>query len=109
MMTTIIVVGIVVIAVIGFSGRRRRDLSGWTVSGRSFPRWTSWFLQAGESLTTFSFLGLAGIAFGGGVSGTFAIAYLSISAVGLYFVAPRMWRLGRDRGYLTQADFFGDR
>ena len=85
MTTTIIVVGIIVIAVIGFSGRRRRDLSGWTVSERDLPRWTSWFLQAGESLTTFSFLGLAGIAFTGGVSATFAVCYLTASAVGMYF------------------------
>jgi hypothetical protein len=109
MTTTIIVVGIIVIAVIGFSGRRRRDLSGWTVSERDLPRWTSWFLQAGESLTTFSFLGLAGIAFTGGVSATFAVCYLTASAVGMYFVAPRLRDLGAARGYLTMSDFFFDR
>lgn len=108
-LTLFIIFGIVGLGVLGMSGRRPKNLSDWTVSGRSFPRWTSWFLQAGESLTTFSFLGLAGIAFGGGVSATFALAYLSISAVGLYFVTPRMWRLGKDRGYLTQSDFFADR
>jgi solute:Na+ symporter, SSS family len=109
MTTTIIIVGIVVIAVIGFSGRRRRDLSSWTVSERDLPRWTSWFLQAGESLTTFSFLGLAGIAFTGGVSATFAVCYLTASAVGMYFVAPRLRDLGAARGYLTMSDFFFDR
>ncbi|OPX09842.1 sodium:solute symporter [Mycobacterium sp. AT1] len=109
MTTAIIVAGIVVIGVIGFSGRRRRDLSGWTVAERDLPRWTSWFLQAGESLTTFSFLGLAGIAFTGGVSATFAVCYLTASAVGLYFVAPRLRDLGAARGYLTMSDFFHDR
>jgi SSS family solute:Na+ symporter len=108
-LTVSIVIGMVAIGVIGVAGRRATKLDEWTVSGRNFARWRSWFLQAGESLTTFSFLGLSGIAFGGGVSATFALAYLSISAIGLYFVAPRLWRLGKGRGYLTMADFFVDR
>ena len=108
-LTTCIVIGIVALGLLGMSGRRSTSMSDWTVSGRGFARWTSWFLQAGDSLTTFSFLGLAGIAFGGGVVGVFALAYLSISAIGLYFVGPRMRQLGADRGYLTQADFFADR
>jgi SSS family solute:Na+ symporter len=109
MLTVFIVIGLVAIGVLGVAGSRATKLDEWTVSGRSFRRWRSWFLQAGESLTTFSFLGLSGIAFGGGVSATFALAYLSISSIGLYFVAPRLWRLGKGRGYLTQADFFTDR
>ncbi|GAB5898485.1 sodium:solute symporter [Mycolicibacterium mageritense] len=108
-LTVFIVIGLIAIGVLGVAGRRATKLDEWTVSGRSFRRWRSWFLQAGESLTTFSFLGLSGIAFGGGVSATFALAYLSISAIGMYFVAPRLWRLGKGRGYLTMADFFIDR
>ncbi|OBC07444.1 sodium:solute symporter [Mycobacterium sp. 852013-50091_SCH5140682] len=108
-LTVYIVIGLFAIGAIGIAGNRARKLDEWTVSGRSFRRWRSWFLQAGESLTTFSFLGLSGIAFGGGVSATFALAYLSISAIGMYFVAPKLWRLGKGRGYLTMADFFIDR
>ncbi|QGN57313.1 sodium:solute symporter [Nostocoides sp. HKS02] len=108
-LTICIVVGIVGLGALGMTGRRSTSMAEWTVNGRGFQRWTSWFLQAGDSLTTFSFLGLAGIAFGGGVIGVFALAYLSISSIGLYFCGPRMRQLGQDRGYLTQADFFADR
>ena len=52
---------------------------------------------AGRPVAVFG-LGLSGIAFGGGVSATFALAYLSISAIGMYFVAPRLWRLGNEYG-----------
>ena len=105
-----IVAGIVLIGALGLASRRRQaSMDRWTVGERSNPKWTSWFLQAGESLTTFSFLGLAGIAFGGGVSATFAVAYLTISWLGLYFVAPRLRELGQRRGYLTMGDFFEDR
>ncbi|NMO01100.1 sodium:solute symporter family protein [Gordonia sp. TBRC 11910] len=109
MLTVLIFGGIFLIGALGIVGRKATTMGEWTVSGRNLPRWTSWFLQAGESLTTFSFLGLAGIAFTGGLSATFAIAYLSIAAIGLYFVGPRIWRLGRSRGYISQADFFTDR
>lgn len=109
-LSTIIIVGIVLIGLLGIVGRKRQtNLSSWTVGERDLPRWTSWFLQAGESLTTFSFLGLAGIAFGAGVNAVFVIAYLTLSAIGLYFVAPRIRELGARRGYLTIADFMKDR
>ncbi|MGV9713643.1 sodium:solute symporter family protein [Gordonia sp. NPDC003424] len=110
MILGITIVGIALIAAIGMSGRTRaRDVESWAVAERDIPRWTSWFLQAGESLTTFSFLGLAGIAFAGGASATFAVAYLSLSAVLLYFVAPRIRTLSIGKGYVTQADFLADR
>lgn len=109
MTTAIIVVGILFIGILGFAGRSRPSMDEWTVAERDFPRWTSWFLQAGEQLTTFSFLGIAGIAFAGGVSAVFAIAYLTASTIGLYFVGPRIRELGSARGYLTMSDFFADR
>lgn len=109
-LSTIIIVGIILIGLLGILGRKRQtNLSSWTVGERDLPRWTSWFLQAGESLTTFSFLGLAGIAFGAGVNAVFVIAYLTLSAIGLYFVGPRIRELGARRGYLTIADFMKDR
>jgi SSS family solute:Na+ symporter len=109
-LTIIIIAGIVLVGLLGILGRRRQtNLSSWTVGERDLPRWTSWFLQAGESLTTFSFLGLAGIAFGGGVNAVFVIAYLTISSIGLYFVGPRIRELGARKGYLTIADFMKDR
>jgi SSS family solute:Na+ symporter len=103
--------GIVAIAVVGMSGRRPRrgEFSEWTVGTRKFSTFTTWFLQAGEAFTTFSFLGLAGIAFGGGVAAAFALCYLAINFVLQYFTAPRMRELGLKGGYLTQADFFADR
>ncbi|MGN8027594.1 sodium:solute symporter family protein [Microbacterium sp. 22242] len=110
MMTAIIIIGIVLIGVIGVVGRRReKGMSGWLVAGRKLPTWTSWFLQAGESLTTFSFLGLAGIAFVGGVSATYAVGYLTACLCIQYFVNPRLRNIAASRGYLTMADFFHDR
>jgi SSS family solute:Na+ symporter len=104
-------VGIVLIGVLGFVGRRRpaADLAEWTVGGRKFGALTMWFLQAGEVFTTFTFLGMAGLAFSGGVAAMYALPYVPIAYVVLFFLAKRIWVLGKERGYLTQGDFLEDR
>jgi SSS family solute:Na+ symporter len=103
--------GMVVLALVGFAGQRGRqvNLTEWTVGGRNFGGFTMWFLQAGESFTTFTFLGVAGAAFATGAAATYAILYIPLAFIGQYYFAPKLWRLGKEHGYLTQADFFVER
>jgi SSS family solute:Na+ symporter len=113
-MTTIVVMtfaGIVLIGALGFVGRRKpaADLTEWAVGGRRFGAVSMWFLQAGEVFTTFTFLGMAGLAFSGGVAALYAIPYVPIGYMVLFFLAKRLWSLGKERGYLTQGDFLEDR
>ncbi|WP_328379688.1 sodium:solute symporter family protein [Streptomyces sp. NBC_00440] len=109
--SVIATIGMLAIAVVGIGRHRPANgpLGEWTVGERKFSTFTTWFLQAGESFTTFSFLGLAGLAFGGGVAASYALCYLAINFVLQYFTAPRMRQLGAEHGYLTQADFFAER
>ncbi|MCR6485969.1 sodium:solute symporter family protein [Amycolatopsis sp. OK19-0408] len=111
MILTFTLVGILLIGVLGFVGRRKpvADLAEWTVGGRRFGALTMWFLQAGEVFTTFTFLGMAGLAFSGGVAAMYALPYVPIAYVVLFFLAKRLWTMGKDRGYLTQGDFLEDR
>jgi SSS family solute:Na+ symporter len=103
--------GIVLIGVLGFLGRRTpaADLSEWAVGGRKFGSVTMWFLQAGEVFTTFTFLGMAGLAFSGGVAALYSLPYVPIGYMVLFFLAKRLWTMGKERGYLTQGDFLADR
>lgn len=103
--------GIVLIGVLGFVGRRKpaADLTEWTVGGRKVGAVSMWFLQAGEIFTTFTFLGMAGLAFTGGVAAFYALPYVPIAYAALYFIARRLWELGREKGYLTQGDYLEDR
>lgn len=75
--------GMIGLAVIAVGGRRKRaqNLSEWTVGKRNFGVVTSFFLQAGESFTTFTFLGVAGIAFTAGIGATYAIPYIPLGYV----------------------------
>ncbi|MHB6911198.1 sodium:solute symporter family protein [Streptomyces sp. DB-54] len=107
----ICILGMVAIGALGLLGRRRpaASVEEWSIGDRNFGAFTTWLLQAGEIYTTFTFLGLAGLAFTSGVAVTYVLPYLPLAYVGLYAIAPVIWRMGRDRGYLTQGDFFADR
>jgi SSS family solute:Na+ symporter len=103
--------GIVLIGLLGFVGRRTpaKDLSEWAVGGRRVGSVAMWFLQAGELFTTFTFLGMAGLAFSGGVAAMYALPYVPIGYLVLFFLCRRLWTLGKQHGYLTQGDFLEDR
>lgn len=103
----IAIIGIVVIAALGFWGRRRpaADLAEWTVAGRKFGVTTMWLLQAGEVFTTFTFLGTAGLVASTGAASFYSMPYVPLGYIVLYFLAPLIWRRARARGYLTQSDF----
>lgn len=102
--------GIVVIGLLGFLGRRKPDLdlAEWTVGGHKFGVATTWLLQAGEVFTTFTFLGTAGLVVSGGAASFYSMPYVPLGYLALYFLAPRIWRMARARGHLTQADFLED-
>lgn len=101
------IIGMVAIGLCGFLGRRgpTTELSEWTVGGRKFGVMTTWFLQAGEVFTTFTFLGLTGLAYSAGVPAVYALGYIPLQYLMLYFVAPKLWRISKDRGYVSQPDF----
>jgi SSS family solute:Na+ symporter len=105
-----VVLGIIAIAAFGFLGRRRTstDLGEWAVGGRRLGTAATWLLQAGETFTTFTFVGLVALSFATGASALYALVYTPLSYLGLYFIAPKLWRRAAGRGYLTQADFFTD-
>src|SRR6266568_1721296 len=61
-----VVFGIAIIAGFGFLGRNTTatsDLGEWAVGGRRLGTAATWLLQAGESFTTFTFVGLVALSF----------------------------------------------
>jgi SSS family solute:Na+ symporter len=112
MILAVTLAGMALIGALGFAGRRGaadRNLLEWTVGGRRLGAPALWFLQAGETFTTFTFLGLAGLAFSGGVAAMYALQYGPLAYVIVFFLARRVWTLGKERGYLTLSDFLEDR
>ena len=90
-----------------FAGTRHKmSLEQWTVGSRGFGSLLMWLLMAGETYTTFSFLGASGWAYSRGGPALYILAYLSLAYVISFFILPPVWELGRAHGLQTQPDFF---
>ncbi|WP_225730758.1 MULTISPECIES: sodium:solute symporter [unclassified Nocardia] len=80
------------VAVGVLSGRGRvRSMSEWSVSGRGLGTIFVLLLMAGETYTSFSFLGAAGWSYRYGVPIFYLIAYLSTGLAVAYCVGPLIW------------------
>ena len=93
---------------IGFyAGRRyKMDLEQWTVGNRGFGMLLVWLLMAGETYTTFTFLGASGRAYSWGGPVLYILAYQPLIFVVSFYVMPQMWEAGKRYRLQTQADFF---
>ena len=107
------IVAVVVLGTIAFALRSARhvkmDPQQYIVGGRSFGTLFLWVLLAGEIYTTFTFLGVAGLAYSSGAPALYAVAFGTCAYVLAYFLAPAIWRIGKDFNLLTGADFFETR
>jgi solute:Na+ symporter, SSS family len=89
--------------------RRKMDLEQWTVGGRGFGAVLMYLLMAGETYTTFAFLGASGWAYSRGGPTLYILAYLTLAYVVSFFILPPIWETGRKYGMQTQSDFFSVR
>ncbi len=91
------------------SRRATVDPQEFIVGGRSFGAFFLWILLAGEIYTSFTFLGAAGWAYGKGAPAFYILCYGTVAFTLSYFLLPPIWRIAKERGLLTEADFFADR
>jgi SSS family solute:Na+ symporter len=90
-----------------YAGKHHRmSLEQWTVGGRGFGLLLMWLLMAGETYTTFAFLGASGWAYSRGGPALYILAYMPLAYVVSFFILPPIWELGREHGLQTQSDFF---
>jgi SSS family solute:Na+ symporter len=107
------IVALTVAATIAFAlwsvRRLRMDPAQFIVGGRSFGTIFLWVLLAGEIYTSFTFLGMAGWAYGLGAPAYYILAYGTCGYVIGYFLLPAIWRVAKERSLLTGPDFLQDR
>jgi solute:Na+ symporter, SSS family len=107
------IVALVVFGTIAFAllGVRhvKMDPQQYIVGGRSFGTIFLWVLLAGEIYTTFTFLGIAGLTYSQGAPAFYIMAYGACGYVIGYFLAPAVWRIGKECNLLTGPDFFETR
>jgi SSS family solute:Na+ symporter len=104
-----LIVGIVALgSAIGFLAARRSkpNLEDWAVAGRGLGLILVWILLAGETFTTYSVLGISGWIYSKGGPTFYALAYLALGYVIIFFIGPPIWELGKKHGLQTLADYF---
>ncbi len=113
--TGIFAVAMVVTLAVGLASARgrKKGLTEWSVSGRGLGVVLIWLLMAGETYTSFSFLGAAGWSFSRGVPILYLVAYLTVGLCVAYVVAPLFWTYARRHNLVSVADIaeqrFGSR
>ena len=86
--------------------RRKFNLEGYLVSGRSLGLMFLYVLMAGEIYSAYAFLGTGGWAYSFGMPIMYALGYGALAYSFGYFYAGYLWKAGKAFGLLTQADYF---
>ncbi len=86
------------------AGRRTSEgVTGYVAADRHFGLLPLYFVIGGTIFSAFAFLGGPGWAYSRGAAVYYILAYGVLGIAPLYFLGPRAARLGRERGYVTQA------
>lgn len=85
------------------------SVSGYVAGDRSMSTFILYFVIGASIFSSFAFLGGPGWAYSRGAAAFYIIAYGVIGIVPLYFFGPRAWRLGKEYGFVTQAELLANR
>ncbi len=102
-------VAVCVLGVRAGRGRDQVDLAEWSVGGRSLGLVMTLVLMAGETYTTFSYLGAAGWSYSHGLSALYVVAYLGIGMAASYVVGPLLWNYAHRHGLHNISDIAAHR
>lgn len=93
-----------------FSGRRAStSTEGYVAGDRNLGFLVMYFVMGASIFSAFAFLGGPGWAYSRGAAAFYILSYGTIGLVPWYFFGPRVARLGRRHGYVTQAELFAHR
>ncbi|MBW5426165.1 sodium:solute symporter family protein, partial [Streptomyces sp. BG9H] len=104
--TTVFGLAMVATIAIGVLSARGRSkgLAEWSVSSRGLGVLFIWLLMAGETYTSFSFLGTAGWSYSFGAPILYLVAYLTVGFAVAYVVGPALWTYASRHGLISIAD-----
>lgn len=112
--TIVFVVLFVFVTWVGFVAAhwRKADLNvlnEWGLGGRRFGTVVTWFLLGGDLYTAYTFIAVPALIFGAGAMGFFAVPYTIMIYPILFMVFPRLWKVAKQKGHVTAADYVRDR
>lgn len=100
----VFILGAVALGLLSLRGRDKNDLAEWSVGGRSLGTVFVFMLMAGETYTSFSYLGAAGWSYEYGMPVFYLVAYLAIGFAAGYIVGPILWNYAHRHHLHTISD-----
>jgi SSS family solute:Na+ symporter len=86
------------------AGRRQTDsVAGYVAADRSFGLLVMYFVTGASVFSAFAFLGGPGWAYSRGAAAFYILAYGALGMAPFYWIGPRIAKLGRRHGFVTQA------
>lgn len=106
--TGITVIYMIVILCVGLSAKRgqKSTLENYVAGGRSVGFIVLFFIFGAECFSASAFLGTPGWAYSKGMPVLYIVAYLTLGVVVWWLMGPKIANSGRQKGLLTQAEFF---
>ena len=89
---------------LGSAARWRGGTQDWSLGGRQFGTWVTWFLVGGDFYTAYTIIAVPALVYATGAYGFFALPYTIIVYPLVFAVMPRLWQVARDGGHVTAAD-----
>ncbi|OYT47620.1 MAG: sodium:proline symporter [Desulfurococcales archaeon ex4484_42] len=107
---SVIIVYIIIVLVIGEIARRKAEktIADFFVAGRRLGIFTIFWLSAGTWWSALAFLGSNGWFYGRGITFLANLMTNAIFGLLLVIVGVRVWRLGRQLGYVSPGDIVED-
>jgi solute:Na+ symporter, SSS family len=100
-----------IVSGLGFAAARWRrapdldSLDEWSLAGRNFGSWVSWFLLGGDLYTAYTFVAIPALLYGSGAIGFYALPYVAIEYPLVFLIMIRLWSVCKTHGYVTASDF----
>ncbi|MGY8778600.1 MAG: sodium:solute symporter family protein [Longimicrobiales bacterium] len=92
------------------AGRKSTDsVDGYVAADRSFGLLVMYFVTGASVFSAFAFLGGPGWAYSRGAAAFYILAYGALGMAPFYWIGPKIAKLGRTHGYVTQAQLITGR
>src|SRR6476659_7707823 len=86
------------------SGPVNAHLDEWGLGGRQFGTWITWFLVGGDFYTAYTVIAVPALVYAVGAYGFFALPYTIIVYPFVFAVMPVLWKVAKEKGYVTAGD-----
>jgi SSS family solute:Na+ symporter len=92
------------------AGRKQTDsVAGYVAADRSFGLLVMYFVTGASVFSAFAFLGGPGWAYSQGAASFYILTYGALGMAPFYWIGPRIAKLGRRHGFVTQAQLITGR